>query len=44
MKKGTAIAVKSVIFRPIKNFAQQQRKSQQRMMRGFLMKEEEPDM
>jgi len=44
MKKGTAIAVKGVIFRPIKNFAQQQRKGQQRMMRGFLMKEEEPDM
>ena len=34
----------SVIFRPIKNFAQQQRKGRQRQTRGFLMKEEEPDM
>jgi hypothetical protein len=30
--------------RPIKNFAQQQRKGQHRMMRGLLMKEEETDI
>ena len=44
MKKATAVTVNSVIFRPIKTFVQQQRKGQQRMTRGFLLKEEEPNM